>query len=87
MVLFYVDYGVVVSQGLQWLQGALNMPIGLSFQYKLVYNFSMSKAITFHPGTLRYFMSEEVVVQECTVRGATYRERLRRRIPGLYCGV
>ena len=79
--IFYGENSVVVSRGLEWLQGALNVLIGLFHRYILVENVANSKAMTFHPGTLRCGTSEEAVGKSCTGRGVEYRERLRRQIP------
>ena len=61
------------------------MLIGLFQWYGLVDNVEKSKAMTCQPGTLRYRMLEEAVVQWCMGIWATYQERLRRRIPCLVC--
>ena len=44
--LLYTDDGVVGSGGPEWLQGALNVLIGLLRRYRLVANFAKSKAMT-----------------------------------------
>ena len=87
MGIFYSNDGMVVSRDPGWLQGALNMIIGLFRWYRLVANFVKSKSITCHLGALRSGMSEEAVGQRCTVRGVTYQERPRQWIPCPYCGV
>ena len=69
------------SRDTEWIQGALNVLINIFCQYGLVENLAKSKAMTCQPGTLRHRMSEEAVGRWCTVRGAMYRERLRRQIP------
>ena len=45
--MFYADYGLVGSRYLEWLQGSLNMLIGLLRQYRLVDNTAKSKAMIF----------------------------------------
>ena len=62
----------------EWLQGTLGVLIGLFRRYGLVANVENSKAITFHPGTLRSRMSEEAVGKRCMGRSKAYRKRLIR---------
>ena len=61
MGIFYDDYGMVVSQDLEWIQGALNMLIDLLRSYGLVENLAKSKARTCQTVKLRYGISEEAV--------------------------
>ena len=79
--ILYAYNGVVESWYPEWLQGKLNVLIGLLRRYRLVENAVNTKAMACHPYTLRSGMLEEVVIQKCTVRGATYCEQLRRRTP------
>ena len=44
--IFCTDNVMVVLQDMEWLQGALNVPIGLFFQYGLVANVAESKSMT-----------------------------------------
>ena len=67
--LFYTDDSVVGSWYPEWIQGALNVLIGLLCRYRLVENVAKSKAMTCQLGTLQSWMSEEVLVQLFTVRG------------------
>ena len=83
--LFYVDYGVVGLRDPEWIQGELNMLIGLFLRYGLVATVAKSKATTCQKGKLWSSMSKDVVGRRCTGRGSTYHERLRRRIT--YCGL
>ena len=53
----------------------------LFHQYGLVANTVKSKVMKFHPCTIRSRMLDEVVGRWCMGRGATYRKRLRRRVP------
>ena len=46
LVLFYADDSVVVSRDPEWLQGDLNVLIGLFRWYGLVSNVAKSKAVT-----------------------------------------
>ena len=85
--LLYSDEGMVVLRYPKWLQGALNVIIGLFRGYVLVVNIAKSKVMTFQMGEIWPGMSEEAVGRRCTVRGYTYRDRLRQRIPCQYCGV
>ena len=75
---------MVVSRYPEWLQGTLNVITRILRRYRLLVNVTKSKATTFHMGTLRSVMSEEVVDWWCTVRGETYCKRLIRRIPYPY---
>ena len=59
--LFYADGNVVGSRDLEWLQGAMNVLIGLFRRYGLVTNFVKSKAMTCQPGTLQSGMLEKSV--------------------------
>ena len=82
MGMFYADDGLVGSQDLEWLQGALNVLIVLFRWCGMVDNVSKSKAMKCQPGAIQFGMSEELVG-----RRATYKERQRRRIQCLDCGV
>ena len=85
--ILYTDYGVVRSRDLDWLQGSLNVLISVFRRCGLVANVENYKSMAYQPGPLRSGMSEEVVGQECTGRGANYCNQLRRRIPCTDCGV
>ena len=50
-------------------------------------NVAKSKAMTFHPGAIRYGMPKDAVGKRCTGRGDTYRGRLRQRISCYDCGM
>ena len=80
MLLLYVENGVVGSRYPECIQGTLNVIIGLFLQHGLVTNDAKSKSITCQLGTLQAKMSEEAMRRQCTGRGATYQDRLRRRI-------
>ena len=45
----------------EWLQGALNVPIGIFLRYGMIENIAKSKAMICHTGALRYRMLEEPV--------------------------
>ena len=68
----YKDDGLIVFQDTEWLQGSLNVLIGLFHRIGLMANVAKSKIITCHPGTIRSIMLEEVVGQRSTRKGATY---------------
>ena len=59
--LLYTDDGMVESRDTEWLQGALNVLIGLLLWYRMVSNAAKSKAMTFQTGTLQSEMLEEAV--------------------------
>ena len=79
--LFYEDNIVMGSRDPEWLQGALNVLIGLFRRYGLVVNSAKSKVMTCHPGKIRSRILEEAVGRLYTGRGVTYREWLRIWIP------
>ena len=58
MGLFCTSDNVEELQEPEWLQGYLNMLIGLFRQYRLLENVAKSKAMTCHTGTLNLGMSE-----------------------------
>ena len=65
--LLYTYNGVVVLQDPERLQGKLKVLIGLFCRYGLVANSTNFKAMPCQAGTLRSGMSEEAVVQWCTI--------------------
>ena len=81
MEVLYKDDGLIVFQDPEWLQGSLNVIIGLFHRIGLMANVSKSKMMKFHPGKTRSVLLEEVVGQRSTRKGATHRERLRRLLP------
>ena len=60
MEFFYTDYGILGSHNQEWLQGALNVLIGLFWRIGLVAKISKSKKIMCHPGSIRSAISEEL---------------------------
>ena len=80
-MLSYADNVVVGSRYLEWLQGSLNVLIGLFRVYRLVENVTKSRAMTCQLGTLWSGMQEESVVRRCMFRVLDCHERLRMRIP------
>ena len=85
--LLYTNNRVVGSQDPEWLQGALNVLIGLFCRYGLVTNVAKSKARKCQTGTLLSRILEEAVGRKCIDRGETYRKRPRIRIPWPECRV
>ena len=59
--LFYANDGMGVSRYPEWIQGALNVLVGLFRRYGMVENVAKSKAIKCHPGGIRSEMSEDAV--------------------------
>ena len=56
MGIFYANNGVLGLWYTEWLQGTLNVIIGLLSQCGMVVNVFKSKAMTCQPVTLRYGM-------------------------------
>ena len=83
--MLYEDYGLLVSQEPECLQGKLNSLIGLFRRIVLAANFSKSNTMDFHPGVIRSSMSEEDFYWIITGERATYWEHLRRRVPCPEC--
>ena len=81
MGVFYTDYGLIVSRAPEWIQGAVNVLIGLFRRVVLMDNVAKSKTMYFHPGEICTGMSEETFSGRSKGEEATYRERLWRRIP------
>ena len=50
--MFYTDDGILVSQDLEWLQGTLNILIGLLWRIGLVANVTKSNTTTCPPGAI-----------------------------------
>ena len=55
-----MDNGLLGFPYPEWLNGELNVLIGLSRRIGLMVNVTKSKTMTFHPGEIRLGMSEEV---------------------------
>ena len=81
MGVFYTDGGILVSQEVEWLQGALNALIGLFLRIKLAANISMSKKMTCQVVLMRSGISGKAFGRSITGKGETYREQLRRKTP------
>ena len=50
--IFYADGGVISSRVLEWLQGNLNVLIGLFWSIVLAANVVKSKTMVCHPGAI-----------------------------------
>ena len=83
--IFYSDDGLLGFHDPEWLQGVLNVLIGLLRRIGLMGNFAKSKMMTCQSGAIRLVMSEEVVGRISTGKGDTYQEKLRRCLPCSYC--
>ena len=59
--IFYTNDDVVGLQDTEWLQGSLNVIIGLFHHNRLLANVVKEKEMTCQTGTIRYRMSEEAV--------------------------
>ena len=58
---FYVNYGLLWSRYLEWIQGALNVIIFLFLRIGLMANVAESKMMTCQPGTIQSRILEEAV--------------------------
>ena len=58
---FWAENGIIGSRDPEWLQGALNVLIGLIHQIGLMENFAKSQMMMCQLGEIRLGMSEEVV--------------------------
>ena len=84
---FYEEDGILGSQYLEWIQGSLNVLIGLLLQIDLMANVTKSKTMTHQPGAIWSGMLKEEVGRKSTGKGATYQERLQRCLLLPYYGV
>ena len=85
--IFYSDDGLLGFHDPEWIQGVLNVLIGLLRRIGLMGNFAKSKMMTCQSGAIRLVMSEEVVERISTGKGDTYLEKLRCCLPCSYCRV
>ena len=67
--MLYVDDGLVGLRDPEWLQGALNMLIGIFRWYGLVANVVKYKAMTCQTGEILSGMSEDAVNRRSMERG------------------
>ena len=77
----YADYGLLGYQYPECLQGALNFLIGMLRWIGMSANVNKSKNMTCHQREIRSGMSQEEFRRRSTGEGATYRQRLKRRVP------
>ena len=68
---FYANYGMVGACDSEWLQKALNIPIGFFRRYGIIANAEKSRTIMCQPEALRLGMLEEAAGQRCTGVGAS----------------
>ena len=87
MGVFYTNNGIIGSQCPEWLQGELNLLIGLFCRIGHMENVANYKIMTCQPGAIWSEISEEVVGRRSTGKVDTYRERLWCRIPCPNCRV
>ena len=87
MGVFYADEGMIGSRDPEWLQGTINVLIGLFRRVILMTNVARSKTMTCQLGAICTGMSEEAFSWRRIGEGAKNRESLRRRILCPYCGL
>ena len=64
--MFCADYGLLVSQYPEWMQGALNVLVGLFQWIGLADNIAKSKTMTFHLRSIILGMSHEAFFRSIT---------------------
>ena len=84
---FYFYDGVLVSQELEWIQGALNILIRMFRWIFLADNVTKSKTMTYQLEAIRSRISQEAFFRSSTGEGNTHWGSLRRCVPCPYCGV
>ena len=77
---FYADDGMVSSRYSYWLQHSMEILISIFWRYGLADNVAKSRTMTCQPGTLRSGIPEEAREHNFMGVGASYHERLRKRI-------
>ena len=78
---FYANNVMVRSCKSDWLQHAMNVPVGLLRRYLLAANFAKLRTITCKPRALRAGMPEEDMALKCTGVRDSYQVRLQSWIP------
>ena len=86
MGLFCADVGMIGLSDTEWLQGDINVHIGLFRRVGLMANIEKSNTMNFQSGGFRMGVSEEAFSCRNKVDGATYPYHLQRHIPCLDCG-
>ena len=87
LVIFYADDGLIGFRDPEWIQGDLNVLIGLLHRVGLMSNVTKSNTMTYQPGKMHKGMLEEDFNQRITGIGAIYLYPPWRRIPCTDCGV
>ena len=87
MGLFCADVGMIGLSDTEWLQGDINVHIGLFRRVGLMANIEKSNTMNFQSGGFRMGVSEEAFSCRSKVGGITYWESLRQRIPCPNSGV
>ena len=59
MGVFYTNDGLIGLQDLDWIQGSINVLIGIFRRVGLMANVAKSNMMTSHPGEFREHISEE----------------------------
>ena len=77
---FYVEDGIIGLQDLERLQGDLNVLIRIFWSVGLMAHIANSRTMICLPGAICIGISEEGFSRRKIWEGATYQERLRRRI-------
>ena len=80
MGVFYADDGLIGSMDSEWIQGAINVFTGLFRRVRMMANVAKVNTTTFQPGEIHTGISDEAFIMMSIGEGATYRERLRRRM-------
>ena len=76
MGVFYANDGLIGWRDPEWLQGSINILIGIFQRSVPMANPAKSKTMTCQPGEICTWMSEETFSRRNKGDGATYQERL-----------
>ena len=79
--MLYVDDVIIISKDLEWLQGSLNVLIGLFRRVRLMTNVANSSTMICQTELIHTGMSEEYFNWRSTGYGYSYQEILRNHIP------
>ena len=74
---FCADDGLLGSWDPEWIQGAINVPIGIFWRIRLADNVAKSKKMKCQPVDIRSGILEEAFGRSSTGKGETYREQPR----------
>ena len=86
MGVFYADDGMIGSRNPEWIQGDINVLIGVFIRVGLMENIAKYKTMNYQTGVIHMGISEGGFIQRSKGYGATYHECIRRRIPFLDYG-